>query len=159
MLQLLKKQSKTHIASWKILLKCIKSLRFGQFSSFSSSLAVSCTSCTTQVPGGLVKSSWDKPSSQMEKMRPRCVPATRLEELRCDWTAQRPACALLISSPLLPAHSTLHTPVLLSALTMNYLRSVFWSVLCITAPGYILECKSVAVFHLYQSCNYLCLIL
>lgn len=133
-----------HIASWKTPLKCIKSLKFGQFSSLSSSLAVSCTSC------GPVKNSWDKPSS-------RYVPATGLEERRCDCTRHtahsQPGSAHPLT--LLPAHNTLHTPVL-SALTMNYLRLVFCSVLCIT---YILECKNVVVFHLYQSFNYLCLIL
>lgn len=125
-----------HIASWKTLLKCIKSLKFGQFSSFSSSLAVSCTSC------GPVKNSWDKPSL-------RCVSATGLDELRCDCTAHgtrhTASLALLIPSPFLPAHNTLHTPVL-SALTMTYLQPIFCSVLCITAPGCILEGKMLRYF-------------
>lgn len=89
-----------HIASWKTLLKCIKSLKFGQFSSFSSSLAVSCTSC------GPVKNSWDKPSL-------RCVSATGLDELRCDCTAHgtrhtahgQPGSAHPLTLPSCPQHT------------------------------------------------------
>lgn len=108
-----------HIASWKTLLKCIKSLKFGQFSSFSSSLAVSCTSC------GPVKNSWDKPSS-------RCVPATGLDELRCDCTAHGTRPAWLCSSPHPSFLPTTHC-------TRQYCQRWRWP---IYSPSFVQYCVS-----------------